>query len=426
MIKTKARHINGFTIIEMVIVIVIIGILTVISVVSYNGIQAKARDTTVLADMDDIDEVQTQYGIKNSSLGKAYYSGNVADADIDFSPNEGNVIDVVYNGKDYCIRGYNPSGTKNSIYNAFKKGSSGDTCEKLGPSIVSQGGCPAGFITVPGSVTYGTIDFCVMKYEAKNVGGKATSQAALLPWASISQTDAIAKSKEVCTGCHLITDAEWLTIAKDVVQVPSNWDHNVISEGYMYNGNNDNGGFDGNITMTGPFEASTDDLLGYINTGNSALEITRGPNWTYGKSQRRTYTLSNGQVIWDFAGNCWEWTSGKVTGGEPGGAVGDLGDNRPGYPGFGFRYWSDIRSTGIQGSISPQPSPLDSGVIGINNWDLKGTGIGTVYSSSIDTVERGVIRGNYWDDGSDAGVFGLWLGDKPNAVMNSTGFRVAR
>ncbi len=37
--------------------------------------------------------------------------------------------------------------------------------------------CPEGYIPVPGNAEYGTGDFCVAKYEMKNVGGVAKSQA---------------------------------------------------------------------------------------------------------------------------------------------------------------------------------------------------------------------------------------------------------
>lgn len=83
--------------------------------------------------------------------------------------------------------------------------------------------CPSGFIIVPGSITYGTSDFCVMKFEAKNVGGVATSQASGVPWNSISQASAVSTSAAACTGCHLITEAEWMTIAQNVLSVSSNW-----------------------------------------------------------------------------------------------------------------------------------------------------------------------------------------------------------
>jgi len=32
-----------------------------------------------------------------------------------------------------------------------------------------------------------------------------------------------------------------------------------------------------------------------------------------GKEQRRTFTLSNGTVIWDISGNVWEWTNNIQT-----------------------------------------------------------------------------------------------------------------
>ncbi|HUC96800.1 MAG TPA: hypothetical protein VMR16_04020, partial [Candidatus Saccharimonadales bacterium] len=77
------------------------------------------------------------YGLKNGVAGKAYYSGNGYDSALGFTPSGGDVIDVVVNSTDYCIRGYNPTGNKNSIFNAFTKESSPGVCGLLGPSAAA-------------------------------------------------------------------------------------------------------------------------------------------------------------------------------------------------------------------------------------------------------------------------------------------------
>lgn len=58
----KAR--NGFTIVEILIVIVVIAILAAITVVAYNGIQGRARDTKRLSDVAQIQKALEVYKIE--------------------------------------------------------------------------------------------------------------------------------------------------------------------------------------------------------------------------------------------------------------------------------------------------------------------------------------------------------------------------
>ena len=49
--RTNTPQSRGFTIVELLIVIVVIGILASITIVSYNGIQKRAQDTVVASDL---------------------------------------------------------------------------------------------------------------------------------------------------------------------------------------------------------------------------------------------------------------------------------------------------------------------------------------------------------------------------------------
>lgn len=124
---------NGFTIIELIVVIVIIGTLSAISYISYGDIQQRAYDNSVLSDMDILDALETDYSLENGEA-YAYYSGNGENEQLDFRPSDGNVIDVVVSGEDYCIRGYNLGSSKTSILEAFTIESNDGICTILGPS----------------------------------------------------------------------------------------------------------------------------------------------------------------------------------------------------------------------------------------------------------------------------------------------------
>ena len=58
---------QGFTIVELLVIIVVIGILASISVFAYNGVQAKARDADRISDLEGIADAIKLYRLKNGN-----------------------------------------------------------------------------------------------------------------------------------------------------------------------------------------------------------------------------------------------------------------------------------------------------------------------------------------------------------------------
>ena len=402
----KKRNTNsGFTIVELLIVIIVIAILAAIILVTYSSATQKATITSLTSDLSnfstELSSYMAHYGFFPTALdGNKCPTAPVSDANFCLKPSNGSTLTYNSNASIYPSNYHLTETNGNNSYSVTNTTSPTIATTPYGSTIGSA--CPSGFIPVPGSGTYGTNDFCVMKYAASQVGSTNVpiSQAGSLPWVNITQTTAAADAPNVvgCTGCHLITDAEFLTIAQNVLKVASNWSGGAVGSGYIYSGHNDD---DPDAVLAS--DPSGQDTNGYYGETNK------------NGNQRRTLTLTNGQVIWDLAGNVYEWTSGQTLGtsAEQPGVIGN---------GWAWREWNSITNIG---SLTPNSSPVATGISGAASWNSS-NGIGQIWSNADSTGWYGFLRGGYINSWGYGGVLALNLNTGPIYTTVYIGFRVAR
>ena len=292
----------------------------------------------------------------------------------------------------------------------------------FGTTITGSCSGLTGYIWIPGNAKFGTLPgFCVMKYDASDDGSSnAVSVSGATPWVSISQRTAEDKSRAVCTGCHLLTEPEWMTIAADALWQNANW---CLSDGsscgnapgtasrFLAAGHNDN-------SPAQALTASSDDAQACYGT------VTAGTNTACGSAgtQKRTLTLSNGNIIWDIGGNVYNWTDAWILGtDEP--TVAGSDDTAQSPANFNYREYTAINKR--WGALS-YANPTNRA------WNST-QHLGKLFStddtaaSNTNYTQYGFLRGGgYWSNGGDAGAFCLYLGVTPTGTYTNVGFRVAR
>lgn len=304
--------------------------------------------------------------------------------------------------------------------------------------------CPTGYVFVPGNSTYNTSDFCVMQYEAKydsNVDGtgddapsnckydinydtwdwgkdvatgcgynvnesaRVVSTAAGSPIAGITHTQALASCP---AGDHIITNDEWMTIARDIEQVNANWTNGTVGSGCLFRGN------------------SGETTCGYDGAN---------PEKGTGRNARAKFTLSSGEEIYDISGNVLEHV--KVDASDTLISLAEQpeatdGVTNPLSDSDGFN-WSDFTTGGglsrwlVNNGTEP---PLGYDVFRPSNssWNAS-QGMGRIYHSSNSanaTETRVFLRGGGWGYGTYAGAFALYLDWNTATQYYYVGFRCSR
>lgn len=267
-------------------------------------------------------------------------------------------------------------------------------CSTASASYVKNS-CPAGYIPVPANASLGaTSEFCVMKFEAKNVSSVATSQAALSPWVLIDSLN----SRSACTSLgakyDLISNPEWMTIAYEIEKTASNWSGGSVGTGSLSIGHTD-------ASPNSPLAVSnTSDP--YDGTGNNAAQAMGS-----GKEQQRLQTLSNGETIWDFSGNVGEWVDWMIGGGF------DVG------PTTCTAIYTELKDVSCADLTTIDYMPANPGGVTPTDYTNVNHRLGQLYGGNSGYA----VRSGAYSTVDDSGIFALTLVVPSNNLGADIGFR---
>ncbi len=119
--KSYSRNNSGFTIVELLVVIVVIGILAAITIISYTGINQKAVVSTLQSDLSNAQKQISMYRVVHSSYPTAFDADDCPSAptaDTDYclkSSGDNSYTNYVSDGTFYTLAETNTNGTVYSI-----------------------------------------------------------------------------------------------------------------------------------------------------------------------------------------------------------------------------------------------------------------------------------------------------------------------
>ena len=228
--------------------------------------------------------------------------------------------------------------------------------------------------------------------------------------ADLTQGQAIAACQSLGAGYHLVTNDEWMAAARNAESVADNWSGGAVGNGGMFRGNT------GADDALGCNDAGTD-YAAAAGADNASLSSTR-PSC----SDKRQLKLSNGEILWDMAGNVWEHVNGANTldGSNFATMSGDV------CGGASSAWYSFSGNDGAPACSFAAPysyaayGPATPGMNASN-------GMGRIWSeaAATATTDRVLRRGSSGDYGGHAGVFAMYLSWYSATSDRGVGFRCA-
>ena len=263
-------------------------------------------------------------------------------------------------------------------------------------------GCPDdSYVPVEGNEELGVDPFCVMKTEAKKINNIATAQYAGSPWVNLQADTAKAACQNINIAgatCDLISNPQWMAIARDIEATAANWSGGEVGSGTLTRGHSD---------------ASPSNALS-ISDPDYPWDQTNNPleEW----DQRRTFVLSNGEVLWDFAGNVSEWVD-WTTGGDTF-AIGPYACEVG---------WQELFSIDCEGLLPNDYLPGNPANIPVGEYTGAAYGLGKIYGTDpekhTEDIAGAARRGGLWNYHEKSGIYDLYLNSAYTYKSSSIGFR---
>jgi formylglycine-generating enzyme required for sulfatase activity len=293
--------------------------------------------------------------------------------------------------------------------------SAGASSSALDASTLGAAPADEEWIVVPANAGGMGLDaFAVMKYEAKAFndantnstidGGEVdavgtavetgthvpVSTADNQPWRNIDANDSAMECESLGANYHLISNPEWMAIAREVEMQDANWTGGTEGSGCLFRGNS------GEITVG----------TGTLVTDSCGYNATTDPEQGSGRDLRAKHVLSNAEEIYDLSGNLYEWTDWD-------------GDT------VGFQVAPHTATCGFGNEL---PATVACGTLAdadynTNNGGYESTeGVG-YFIPDFFAYGGAALRGSSWINKAYAGAFALDLSNSPTSANTLFGFR---
>ncbi len=219
--------------------------------------------------------------------------------------------ELTLNNTTCSINGTPLARLASTLYTVTVSNSRGSTSSSFNLEV----GCPLGYLPIAANSDLSSESFCIMRYEAKcsssldgpsicspSEGAPSSSKIAIsvaagIPWMRISAPQALTACQNlnalygVSGKFDLLSNQERMAVARSIEAESSNW----TTDGGVRKINRGHSDRSPNAPCDGSFS----------NVDTNCSTVGTNPY------QKRTHTIS-GDVIWDFAGNVWEWTDWTI------------------------------------------------------------------------------------------------------------------